>query len=97
MQALLAWVDRVTPTGQSPTVGRLLDEEGDADLVKAVRALERTLYGRDDATSWRGDALARALKGLRGTRAGIRPGAAAVLLSPLNPPPGPADQSHGPE
>jgi hypothetical protein len=95
MQALLAWVDRVTPEDLSPTVGRLLDERGDAALIQAVRALERTLYGSDDATSWRGDALARALEGLRGTRAATRPGAAAVLLSPLNPPPGLADQSHG--
>jgi hypothetical protein len=95
MQALLAWVDRVTPEGLSPTVGRLLGERGDAALIQAVRALERALYGSDDATSWRGDALAGALEGLRGTRDGTRPGAAAVLLSPLNPPPGLADQSRG--
>jgi hypothetical protein len=85
MRALLAWVDRVTPSGQSPTVGRLLDVAGDEELSGAVRGLEGALYGAGDASGWRGDALARSLERVRGARRGLRLEAEPGLLAPLNP------------
>ena len=82
MQALLAWVDRVTPSGQSPTLGRLLDLAQDEELSRAVRGLEDALYGRGDASGWRGVSLAPSLE--RGRRA-RRPEAEPGLLAALNP------------
>jgi hypothetical protein len=85
MRALLAWVDRVTPSGQDPTLGRLLARVGDADLTGAVRDLETSLYGGGEASGWRGDTLARHLERLRRTRPEIGRPAEAPQLAPLNP------------
>ena len=87
MRALLAWVDRVTPPGSIPTVGRLVDRAGDPVLSAAVRDLESALYGEDDAAGWRGKRLGEALETARRSQdaGGGAPGA-VFLLSPLNPP-----------
>jgi len=86
MRALLGWVDRVTPPGQSPTVQRLLETAGDPELSEAVRGLEAALYGSADPAGWRGQGLARLLE--RARRAGRAPGThrSPALLAPLNPP-----------
>jgi hypothetical protein len=86
MRALLAWVDRVTPSGQSPTLERLLALVGDPDLTSAVRDLESSLYGGGKALGWRGDTLSRHLARTRRAHREIFRPAAAPLLAPLNPP-----------
>jgi hypothetical protein len=85
MRALLAWADRVTPTDQSPTLHRLLARAAEPELSQEVRALERALYGKEDALAWRGGPLARAL--VRARRVGRSGEArlAASRLAPLNP------------
>jgi len=85
MQTLLAWVDRVTPQGQSPTVERLLVRAQDEELTGAVRGLERVLYGNGDDAGWSGDTLARRLARVRGARRALRLQAEPALLAPLNP------------
>ncbi len=85
MQALLAWVGRVTPPGQSPTVGRLLALAEDEELSARVRGLERILYREGDSGGWTGDALARDLERVRGAHRELRRAAAPPLLAPLNP------------
>ena len=85
MQTLLAWVDRVTPQGQSPTVERLLVRAQDDELTGAVRGLERVLYGNGDVARWRGDTLARHFERLRGARRALELETEPGLLAPLNP------------
>ena len=85
MRALLAWVDRVTPSGQSPTLGRLLARVRDSDLTSAVRDLESSLYRGGGASGWRGEALARHLERVRRAHREIGRPAEAPLLAPLNP------------
>jgi hypothetical protein len=85
MQALLAWVDRVTPSGQSPTLGRLLEIARDEELSGAVRGLEGALYGQDDSSGWLGDSLARSLERVRRAQHVLRLEAKPGLLAPLNP------------
>jgi len=85
MRALLAWVDRVTPSGQNPTLGRLLARVGDSDLTRAVQDLESSLYGGGESSRWHGDTLARHLERLRRARPEIGRPAEAPLLKPLNP------------
>jgi hypothetical protein len=85
MQALLAWVDRGTPRGQSPTLGRLLETARDEELSRAVRDLEDALYGQGDAAAWRGDSLARSLERVRRARRELRLDREPTLLAPLNP------------
>jgi len=86
MRALFAWVDRVTPPGQSPTVHRLLAKAADPELSGAVSGLEAALYGSADPAGWRGQGLARLLE--RARRAGRAAGIprSPALLAPLNPP-----------
>jgi hypothetical protein len=85
MQALLSWVDRVTPPGQSPTVERLLGLARDEELSGAVHALERALYRESDASGWSGALLARNLERVRGAHGELRGVAEPHLLAPLNP------------
>jgi hypothetical protein len=85
MRALLAWVDRVTPQGQRPTVARLLALVQDEELTAAVRGLERVLYGNGDVAGWRGKNLARHLERVRGGRRELGGEAEPSLLAPLNP------------
>lgn len=85
MLALLAWVDRVTPPGQSPTLGRLLDGAQDDELSGAVASLEEALYGRGDTSGWHGDSLARSLEGARRARRELRLEPEQSPLAPMNP------------
>jgi hypothetical protein len=86
MRALLAWVDRITLPGGTPTLQRLVESADDPALADAVRDLETALYGSGDAAAWRGRPLAGALEaGRRSGRAG-NTAHAPELLSPLNPP-----------
>ncbi len=86
MRALLAWVDRMTPPGERPTLRRLVALAGDAELTREVGELEKDLYGEGNPAGWRGDRLAQALERVR--RAGGAAGDvhAEALLAPLNPP-----------
>jgi hypothetical protein len=86
MTALLAWVDRVTPPGQSPTLGRLLATTRDDELFTAVRDLERALYGEGGLSTWRGASLARGLERARDARHDAQTGTISPVLSLLNPP-----------
>jgi hypothetical protein len=85
MSALLAWVDRVTPAGHSPTVGRLLEIAADEKLSGSVRALEGALYGEGDVAGWRGESLARDLERVRGARRQLALEGEPGTLAPLNP------------
>jgi hypothetical protein len=85
MRALLAWVDRITPAGETPTLGRLVELAADPELAEAVAGLERSLYGSVAGDPWRGARLSQALDRARRSR---RVGALPVpdsTLAPLNP------------
>jgi len=79
--AVLAWLDRRSPAGVTPTLAGLAEESGDAELGEALSQLERGLYGRETTAS----VPAGLLPALERSRRTTARAAATGGLPPLNP------------
>jgi len=87
MQALLAWLDRTSPSGTAATVASFVAAAHDAELATAANDLSELLYG-DTGTgesSWDGADLYRAVRRHRRSRIAAAPTFRGGDLAPLNP------------